>query len=130
MHGRRAGASAHAALLLVAARPDVVVGAVLADGPGIIARSTGPGTSVPPTVDVTAVAPPDPWALAELGRDIRTPDYAPILVRMALMGSTIEQPVTVAATVRPGWLAAVADEPGVLQTDRRIGASTLLRRLL
>jgi pimeloyl-ACP methyl ester carboxylesterase len=111
------GLGAYVALLLAAARPDVVLGTVLGDGPGLFARSDGPGSPVPPMVDRGAVAPPDPWALAELGRDIRTPDYAAILVRMALMGSAIEQPVTVAAQVRPAWLAAVADVPGVLQAD-------------
>lgn len=111
------GLGAYIALLLVAARPDVVVGAVLADGPGLFARSDGPGSPVPPTVDEVAEAPPDPWALAELSRDIRTPDYATLLAQMALLGASIPEPVAVAATVRPRWLAAVADMPGVLLSD-------------
>ena len=118
------GLGAYIALLLAAARPDAVHGAVLDDGPGMIARSTGPGSPIPPIPDTTAIAPPDPFALAELGRDIRTPDYAAILLRMAMLGSALDQPVAVAAVIRPGWLAAVVDEPGVLQLDT---ASALAR---
>jgi hypothetical protein len=36
-----------------------------------------------------------------------------VLVRMALMGSPVTEPITVATINRPAWLAAVADEPGV-----------------
>jgi pimeloyl-ACP methyl ester carboxylesterase len=107
------GLGAYVALLLAGARPDVVLGTVLLDGPGMIASDNGPGSSAPLTVDTTALAPPDPFALLELSRDIRTTDYAAVLVRMALMGSPIAEPVTVATINRPAWLAAVADEPGV-----------------
>jgi pimeloyl-ACP methyl ester carboxylesterase len=108
------GLGAYIALLLAAGRADAVHGAVLADGPGTIAASSGPGSSIPPFVDGQAIAPPDPFALAELSHDIRSPDYAAILVRMALLGSPVEHPLTVAALNRPPWLASVVDEPGVL----------------
>ncbi len=53
--------------------------------------------------------------MAELSRDIRTPDYASIFVHMALLGSPIEHPIAVCTVVRPEWLAAVVDEPGVVE---------------
>jgi hypothetical protein len=34
-------------------------------------------------------------------------------VRLALEGSGLDEPITVAAVVRPPWLTAVADEIGV-----------------
>jgi pimeloyl-ACP methyl ester carboxylesterase len=108
------GLGAYVALLLAGARTDAVRGAVLVDGPGMIAASNGPGSPVPVLPDVSAPAPPDPYALAELARDIRAPDYAAVFVRMALLGSPIPAPITVAAVNRPPWLQAVVDEPGVV----------------
>lgn len=108
------GLGAYVSLLAAGARPDLVRGAVLVDGPGMIAASTGPGSPMPALPDVSSPAPPDPFALAELVRDIRAPDYASVFVRMALLGSDLPHPVTVAAVNRPPWLQAVVDEPGVL----------------
>jgi pimeloyl-ACP methyl ester carboxylesterase len=110
------GLGAYVSLLAAGARPDLVRGVVLLDGPGMISASTGPGAPMPALADVSATAPPDPFALAELARDIRAPDYASVFVRMALLGSELEHPVTVAAVNRPPWLQAVVDEPGVLAT--------------
>jgi len=91
-----------------------VRGAMLLDGPGIDGRSSGPGSSIPSAVDELAFAPPDPFAMAELSRDIRSSDYAAIWVRMALLSATVPSPIAVCAVNRPDWLAAVVDEPGVL----------------
>ncbi len=44
-------------------------------------------------------ATPDPYALVELGRDLRPPDYAALFVRLALAGSDLEEPIAVAARV-------------------------------
>jgi hypothetical protein len=60
-----------------------------------------------------AERPPDPYALVELSRDLRPPDYAAAFVRLALAGSRLDEPITVSAVYRPPWLEAVADEPGV-----------------
>jgi pimeloyl-ACP methyl ester carboxylesterase len=108
------GLGAYVALLLAGARPDAVLGTILTDGPGMMARSSGPGSPVVPTADHLAPAPPDPFAIAELSRDIRSPDYAAIFVRMALLSSPLQHPVAVCSVNRPEWLAAVVDEPGVL----------------
>lgn len=108
------GLGAYIALLATGARPGGVRGTVLLDGPGMQSRSTGPGDPAPPNADTSALAPPDPFALVELARDIRTPDYAAIFVRMALLSSTTPAPVTVSCVLRPPWLEAVVDEPGVV----------------
>lgn len=108
------GLGAYVALLVAGARPEALRGTVLVDGPGMIARSTGPGSPMPAMPDGNAVAPPDPFALVELGRDIRTPDYAAVFVRMALLGSAVPNPISVCAVNRPPWVEAVVDEPGVL----------------
>jgi hypothetical protein len=63
--------------------------------------------------------PPDPYALFEMSRDLRPPDYATLFVRMAVERSGLDEPITVAAVVRPLWLAAVADEVGVAQSPVR-----------
>lgn len=110
------GLGAYIALLIAGARADRVRGAVLADGPGL---SGGP--SVPTSQPVYSLdrvdAAPDPYALAELGRDLRPPDYATAFSRLALQGSDLEQPITVVARFRPSWLEAVAGEPGVADAD-------------
>ncbi|MFM2076233.1 MAG: hypothetical protein RJA49_123, partial [Actinomycetota bacterium] len=57
--------------------------------------------------------PPDPYALFELSRDLRPPDYATLFVRLALEASPLDEPIAVAAIVRPPWLAAIIEEVGV-----------------
>lgn len=108
------GLGAYIALLIAGARADLVTGAVLADGPGL---SGGP--SVPTSQSVYSLDPvdttPDPYALAELGTDLRPPDYATAFSRLALQGSDLDQPITVVARFRPSWLHAVAGEPGVAE---------------
>ncbi len=108
------GLGAYVALLLAGARPARVRGAVLADGPGLAGGGPAPGSpSVgPPAPGGSRV--PDPFALVELTRDVRPPDYASTYVRQALHFSGLDTPVVVSAVVRPPWLAAVADEAGVL----------------
>ncbi len=66
-------------------------------------------------LDPALVAPPDPLALIELSRDVRPPDYAAEFVRMALHGSGLDQPIAVAAVVRPEWLVGVVGEFGVVE---------------
>ena len=63
--------------------------------------------------DDAASAPPDPFALQELSRDVRPADYAASFAREAVKQSGLEAPLVVSAFARPPWLAAVADEYGV-----------------
>lgn len=115
------GLGAYIGLLLAGARADRVHGAVLADGPGLSGGPSVP-TSQPvfslESVDTT----PDPYALVELGRDLRPPDYAATFTRLALQGSPLDEPITVAARFRPAWLQAVADEPGVVEAGSVVDA--------
>jgi pimeloyl-ACP methyl ester carboxylesterase len=108
------GLGAYIALLIAAARTELVTGAVLTDGPGMAGGSTGPSSSTyyrPAEVDGTT---PDPFALFELSTDIRPPDYAAGFARLVLALSPMATPLVVASRQRPPWLQAVAEEPGVL----------------
>lgn len=110
------GLGAYIALQLAGARATMVRGTVLADGPGLAGGSTEPTSSIfvelPPRR-----SSPDPYALYELSRDLRPPDYAIEFVRMALDRSGLDEPITVSAIIRPAWLAAVAGEVGVVQAS-------------
>jgi pimeloyl-ACP methyl ester carboxylesterase len=112
------GLGAWIALLLAGARPAAVRGAILYDGPGLIGGGNEPGSSF--VIEAPAGVrsgpdrrTPDPFALAELVRDVRPPDYAASFVRFSTEGSNLAEPITVSAITRPEWLVAVAAEPGV-----------------
>lgn len=113
------GLGGYIALLAAGARPDKVRGAVILDGPGLIGGAPQPGSYYIAMPDVSAVAPPDPFALVELARDIRPPDYATAFVWLAASSSPLEYPIAVCGKLRPPWLEAVVGEPGVLETDLR-----------
>jgi pimeloyl-ACP methyl ester carboxylesterase len=110
------GLGAYIALQLAGARATEVRGAVLADGPGLAGGAVQP-TSTSFVVLEPRATPPDPYALFEMSRDLRPPDYATVFARMAVEHSGLEEPITVSAVVRPPWLAAVADEVGVGQAS-------------
>ena len=112
------GVGAWIALLLAGARPTRVRGAILFDGPGLVGGGTEPGSSF--VIEAPAAAggnakltTPDPFAVAELARDVRPPDYAASFVRFSVEGSDLPEPITVSTVARPEWLVAVAAEPGV-----------------
>jgi pimeloyl-ACP methyl ester carboxylesterase len=107
------GLGAYVALLLAGARPAEVRGAVLVDGPGLFGGPPGP--SSPAIVQLPGPSPvtPDPYALVELTRDVRPPDYAATFARQAAASSPLETPLTVSTVGRPPWLEAVAAEVGV-----------------
>ena len=109
------GLGAYIALLIAGARPELVRGAILADGPGLIGGGIRPSSPLVVPLDPGLPAPPDPLALLELSRDVRPPDYAAEFVRMARHGSGLDQPIAVAAMVRPEWLIGVVAEFGVLE---------------
>ena len=114
------GLGGYIALLIAGARPLVVRGAILLDGPGY--AGGGPAPHSPFVVrhlmdagDEGGTAP-DPFALVELANDIRPADYASTFARQAVQFSNLDTPIAVAGVVRPPWLAAVIEEPGVLVT--------------
>lgn len=114
------GLGAYVALMLAGARAAQVHGAVLCDGSGLIGGATQPTSQSLVTLQPASTTP-DSYALHELAHDLRPPDYATLFVRLAVEGSGLDEPITVAAVVRPPWLAAVVGEYGVATvtaTDR------------
>ena len=109
------GLGAYIALMISGARASVVRGAVLADGPGLVGGGIRPPSPYVSTAEGGDGRAPDGFALAELSRDVRPPDYAAEFVRMAVHSSGLEHPIAVAAVVRPEWLTAVVAEFGVAE---------------
>ena len=120
------GLGAYIALQLAGARATAVRGAVLCDGPGLAG-----GATQPTSTNFLALEPrtttPDPYVMFEMSRDLRPPDYATVFVRMAVEHSGLEEPLTVSAVVRPQWLAAVAEELGVVQAPVRQAVAAYAR---
>jgi pimeloyl-ACP methyl ester carboxylesterase len=110
------GLGGYVALLIAGARPELVRGAIIADGPGL--HGGGPGPSSPmlfrPEPDATT---PDPVALVELAIDVRPPDYARTFAWQASALSGLETAIAITAVNRPPWLAEVAAQPGVVESD-------------
>jgi pimeloyl-ACP methyl ester carboxylesterase len=115
LYGR--GVGAYVALLIAGSRPELVRGAVLDDGPGLVGGGTEPASTFVLTEPLHTPGPPDPYALLELSHDVRPGDYAATYARQAATLSGLDVALAVSATVRPPWLAAVAAEPGVRSLD-------------
>ncbi|UCE87023.1 MAG: alpha/beta hydrolase [Deltaproteobacteria bacterium] len=107
------GLGAYIGLLLAGARPKQVRGAILCDGSGLAGGGPHPVSPRMVFVDPSAPAPPDPFALVELGSDLRPPDYATSFARLATQFSGLTRPISVCAVERPDWLRAVVEEVGV-----------------
>ena len=110
------GLGGYVALLLAGARPDLVIGAIIDDGPGLSGGPIEPTSTAVLSIGGDGTAP-DPYALLELGRDLRPADYAVDFARLATEASPIDEPITVVAEFRPPWLTAVAAAPGVGSGD-------------
>jgi pimeloyl-ACP methyl ester carboxylesterase len=108
------GLGAWVGLLIAGARPELVHGVVLHDGSGIAGGGPQPPSPYVDVLPTGVTATPDPFALLELSRDVRPPDYALDFVRFAIEGSELEHPIVVSARIRPDWLVAVAAELDVL----------------
>lgn len=109
------GLGGYIGFLIAGARPSLVKGVVIIDGPGlsggaIHATSSSEITSAGSRTGTT----PDPWALIELSRDARPPNYAVTFTRLAVEASTIDEPISVTTRVTPQWIEAISAEPGVL----------------
>ena len=121
------GLGGYVGLLVAGARPDLVLGAVVDDGPGLADGGPGApsGTWYSPA-DASGSAP-DPFALFELSNDVRPPDYATGFVHLLMANSPMDQPLVVIARTRPPWLTAVAAEPGVVVTSADAAFDALAR---
>ncbi len=122
------GLGAYVALLIAGGRPSSVRGAALLDGPGLAGGGAGPMFGSLLQLPVGPHAAPDPWALAELSRDVRPADYASSFARLALQVQDLSHPLVVGARVRPPWLEAVVNEPGVVEAASSTEAIELLAR--
>lgn len=115
IYGR--GLGAYVGLLAAGGRAEDVRGAVLADGPGL--AGGGPSPSSPAIASTVGPPPPggtpDPWAIYELTRDVRPPDYGTTFARQAAVRSGLDAAIAVVGVNRPPWLAAVTTEPGVVE---------------
>lgn len=110
------GLGAYIALQIAGARASQIHGAILTDGPGLAGGPTGPTSQSFFALESDGPGP-DPYALVELGRDLRPPDYAMSFVGLAMSGSPATSPITVASSFRPKWLASVADAHGVVEAS-------------
>jgi pimeloyl-ACP methyl ester carboxylesterase len=115
IYGR--GLGAYIALLAAGGRAEQVQGAILADGPGLAGGGAAPGS---PAIAVTVGPPPpggtpDPWAIYDLTRDIRPPDYAATFAHQAAIRSGLDVAIAAVGVNRPPWLATVVAEPGVVE---------------
>ena len=110
------GLGGYVALLIAGARPDILLGAVIADGTGLYGGGPGPTSPVlyRPEQDGST---PDPVALVELAIDVRPPDYARTFAWQASALSGLQTAIAVTAVNRPPWLAEVAAQPGVVESD-------------
>ncbi len=111
------GLGAYVALLAAGARPDLVRGAVLTDGPGL----AGGAVHVSAHAEITSAGQregtnttPDPWALIELSRDARPESYVLTFLRLATATSPLSEPIAMCCRVRPPWVSAAEDAPGVM----------------
>jgi len=115
IYGR--GLGAYVGLLAAGGRAEAVRGAILADGPGLAGGGPWPSSpSVPTSVGPPPpTGTPDPWALYELTRDVRPPDYAATFARQASIRSGLDTAIAVVGVNRPPWLEGVVSEPGVIE---------------
>ena len=95
-------------------------GAILADGPGL--AGGGSARRRRTCRRPRRPGPPDPFALVELSRDVRPPDYATEFARQATQLLRARPADRGRAVVRPEWLAAVVLESGVIEL---LGAEAL-----
>ncbi|HEY0846271.1 MAG TPA: alpha/beta hydrolase [Noviherbaspirillum sp.] len=100
------GLGAYVALLLAGGRPEQVRGVILRDGPGLAGGGTSAKNPYIPVVDTTQIAPPDPYAIADLATDARPPTYAGNYAMLAVQRSDLEHPITVCTCEQPDWLTA------------------------
>lgn len=109
------GLGGYIAFLIAGARPALVRGAVIVDGPGLVGGSIHATSSSEISVAGPRVGQaPDPWALIELSRDARPPNYAVTFTHLAVASSGLDDPIAVTCKVSPPWIEAIKAEAGVM----------------
>lgn len=109
------GLGGYIAFLIAGARPNLVKGAVIVDGPGL----SGGAIHATSSSEIISAGErvgqaPDPWAMIELSRDARPPNYAITFARLAVATSQLDEPIAVTTRVTPPWIEAIRAEPGVI----------------
>lgn len=107
------GLGAYIALLIAGARPAEVRGAILLDGSGLAGGGASDRSPYIPVVDTQQLAPPDPFAIADLATDARPPSYATSYALLAEQESGLVRPVMVCAREHPEWMTAVINALGI-----------------
>lgn len=110
------GLGAYIAVMVAGARPNLVRGAILADGAGIGGGGDKPGALVVRGVPGRATAP-DPFALVELSSDLRPPEYVARFAELAAEHSGLTTPIAVCCRSRPDWLKAVLETKGAKEME-------------
>lgn len=100
------GLGAYVGLLLAGGRPEQVRGVILRDGPGLAGGGTSAKNPYIPVVYTMQIAPPDPFAIADLATDARPPTYASNYAMLATQRSPLERPISVCTCELPDWLTA------------------------
>ncbi|MGA0117753.1 MAG: alpha/beta fold hydrolase [Ilumatobacteraceae bacterium] len=108
------GLGGYIAFLIAGARPQLVRGVVILDGPGLAGGAVHATSSSEIAITARTGTTPDPWALIELSRDARPPNYAVTFVQLARNGSTLDEPIAVTCKVSPPWIEAIRAEAGVM----------------
>ncbi len=109
------GLGGYVAFLIAGARPSLVRGAVIVDGPGLTGGSIhATSSSEIPVAGPRVGQAPDPWALIELSRDARPPNYAVTFTHLAVATSGLDDPIAVTCKVSPPWIEAIKAEAGVM----------------
>ncbi len=120
------GLGGYVGLLTAGARPELALGVVIDDGPGLAGGGSGPPSGTWFSPGDTDGSSPDPFALFELSNDVRPADYVTGFVHLLMANSAMDQPLIVTARNRPPWLAAVAAEPGVVVTSAEAAFTSLV----
>lgn len=108
------GLGGYIAFLIAGARPTLVRGVVIVDGPGLAGGAVQATSSSEIAMTDRPGTTPDPWALIELSRDARPPNYAVTFVQLARNGSELDEPIAVTCKVAPPWIDAIRAEAGVM----------------
>ncbi|GIW17596.1 MAG: hypothetical protein KatS3mg064_0753 [Tepidiforma sp.] len=108
------GLGGYIGLLLAGARPRDVRGVAILDGAGLAGGGDTPGPAVVRGVP-GALSAPDPFALVELGSDLRPRQYVRRFAELATEHSPLANPIAVCGRQRPAWLEAVLEVPGVVE---------------
>lgn len=108
------GLGGYIGLLLAGARPAETRGVAILDGAGLAGGGDVPGPAVVRGVP-GALSAPDPFALVELGSDLRPRAYVRRFAELATEHAALANPIAVCARQRPAWIEAILEVPGVVE---------------